>query len=149
MSEYNNKVARNLLTQYKVLREFLCEGTGQGSPTVQYKRKGTLRSLRPRPLGATYDNPHPFQEKGHAQSKPDGKAKAKAREELHIMLIDLERGLSQLSVHDYNLLVDYLVNEDVTLDELCEAKNKDKQTIAMLIKRTIDKLVEKMNNEHA
>lgn len=149
MSEYNNKIVRNLLSQYLVLREFLCEGTGQSSPTVQYLRKGTLRSLTERPLGATADSPHPFQVKNYAQSKPDGKAKARAREELHIMLIDLEKGLMHLSDHDRSLLVDYFVYEDLTLDELCEQKKKDKAAVSMYIKRTVDKLAEVMNNERA
>lgn len=149
MSEYNNKVTRNLLSQYLTLREFLCEGTGQSSPTTQYLRKGTLRSLTERPLGATADSPHPFQVKNYAQSKPDGKAKARAREELHTMLIDLETGLSKLSNHDRNLLIDYFVYEAITLDELCEQKNKEKPAVAMLIKRTVDKLAEAMNNERA
>lgn len=147
MSEYNNKVVRNLLSQYLTLREFLCEGTGHSSPTVQYKRKGTLRSLTEQPLGATADSPHPFQVKNHAQSKPDGKAKARAREEIHIMIMDLEAGLSKLSDHDHDLLIDYFVYERTTLDELCEKKNKEKPAVAMLIKRTLDKLVEAINND--
>lgn len=147
MSSYSEKVVRNLLTEYRTLREFLCEGTGEQSPITQFKRKGTFKTITEKPLGATYENPHPFQIKGHAQSKPKGKEKARAREELLIMLVEVDQGLSQMTCDERRDLIEYYVNETKTMEELCKERRQNSAAVGMHLKRLVTKLTEVMNND--
>lgn len=140
---YTPIMVRNLLTQYLTLREFLWEGTANNSPIVQYVRKSTLKDL---PLGASNTNPFPFQEKNHATSRVDGKRKARAREELLVMVMDLEEGLNKMSDHDKALLINYFVLDRVTLEDIGKSKGQTTQAASLLIWRVLDRLTERMNN---
>lgn len=142
-NDYTPGMVRNLLTQYLALKEFLWEGTANHSPTVQYVRKSTLKSM---PLGATNTNPFPFQEKQHASSKLDGKRRARAREELLVMLIDLEQGLEKVSAHDKEILVNYFILDRVTLEDIGAKKGQTKAAASLLVFKILKTLTERMNN---
>lgn len=116
MSDYSPSLVKNLLVNYLTLREFLWEGTASQSPTAQYIHKGN--GVREKPLGATSRNPFPFMEKPHASSKVDGKKKARSREELLVMILDLEAALSRMKAEDRALLLSYYTLDRVTLHDL-------------------------------
>ena len=145
-NDYTSVMVRNLLTQYLTLREFLWEGTATQSPITQYVRKSTLKDL---PLGATNTNPFPFQEKNHASSRLDGKRRARAREELLVMVVDLEEGLKELSQHDQAILTNYFILDRLTLEDIATKKGQTIAAASLLVWRILDRLTERMNNATA
>lgn len=71
----------------------------------------------------------PFGQPKHAKAPRDGKAQARAREELHCAVIDIEMALTavdedgypRISNNDLWLIVNYWIYQYYTLQELCDA----------------------------
>lgn len=112
---YTVNQLERLLTNYVTIRGMLAGDppSGDGDPYFH----------------DTVDNGRgPFSQPKHAKVPRDGKARARAREELHCAVIDIESALTaededgypRISNNDCWLIVWYWIYRKYTLEELCE-----------------------------
>jgi hypothetical protein len=99
-----------------------------------------------RPLGwSMNDQRWPFMEPRHAHSKIDGKRKAQLITEIHVCVLDLERGLKGLADDDLELVYKYHLFQTRTLDELCVERGvASRGSMSRRIERAVNRLVFEM-----
>lgn len=121
MAAYTTALVEKILRNYLDIRATL-EGNAQRvhdtycavkRPNFDKQRRASRR----RAFGQT-DERWPFMEPQHAKPPMDGKAKARAMEELHCAAIDLETAFPRLLKDEQELLLKYHVYQTHTLDEL-------------------------------
>lgn len=122
MATYTQSFVEKILRNYLDIRNTL-EGNAQRlhEKHCEVKRPNFDQRLRrERAFGQT-DQRWPFMEPSHATPPRDGKAKARAMEDLHCAVIDLETAFPRLSLEDQELLLRYFVyQEQSNYDELAE-----------------------------
>jgi hypothetical protein len=120
MPSYTPRAVERLLKSYLDIRDALTGRTQQLHDTYAITKRPSpvTRSTNDRPLGDTGGIPWPFMETSHARSPMNGKAKAQFMQELHVSILDLERGLKELTDEDLALIYDYLIFGNKTLDQL-------------------------------
>jgi len=148
VSEYTPAIVKNLLNEYLRLREFLWEGTAQQSPMPQFTRKFETKPKHRIPLGGSNQSPFPFMEKSHASVAMDGKKRARSREELLAMLIDLETGLSGLSPDNRELVIKYFILDTIDLNDISKIRGfSATSSSSRLMEALLIELTRRMNND--
>lgn len=121
MPTYTAPMVEKLLRNYLDIR-YTLEGRGQILPDT-YAVRTAARNTDDVPLGQTArGQPWPFMEKARAKAPMDGKRRARLIEELHVACIDIEDALRKLTDDDLELLYDYHIFQNKTLDELVAAR---------------------------
>lgn len=86
-----------------------------------------------------------FVRETHARPVPHGKEKARAIEDLHCAVLDIERWLPTLHRDDQELLIRYHIRQDVTLEELAaERKVTSRGSMQKRIYRAVQRLARTM-----
>ena len=144
---YSVAEVERLMKNYLDFRYHL-EGSAQRLPEnasyIQPRWTGEL------PLGMkrTDPRPWPFREPRHATPPRDGKAKAKKMEMVWGSMLDLERGLAQLSDDDLALMYKYYIFQTHTLEELkTELHTDHPSTVQRRLQRIVKKLTRIMEND--
>lgn len=88
----------------------------------------------------------PFSIPQHAKPHIDGKARARATEELLVCSLDLEDGIKRIPKREATVLAQYFIYETHTLEDLCADWNvNSRASMHKIIKRLVRKLTEVMN----
>lgn len=88
----------------------------------------------------------PFSVPKRASVHVDGKARARATEELHVSTLDLEIGIKKLPKREAQVLALYFIYESHTLEDLCADWNvNSRASMHKILKRLVRKLTEVMN----
>lgn len=119
MSTYSVSSVERLLRNYLNIR-YLLDVNAQQLRDTSVSVGPNAETRREMPLGMSRTDTvaWPFRETRHARPPIDGKARARAREELHCSVIDLENVFPYLSKEDQELLTKYHVYQTHTLDDL-------------------------------
>lgn len=103
-----------------------------------------------RPFGDDGTTPWPFLEPKAASPVIDGKARAQAALELHVVAMDFEVALKRMPDHDLELLYKYYVFGTHTLDELCRERGiTSRGSMSDVLMRMIRRLTRLMNHEQS
>lgn len=103
-----------------------------------------------RPFGDNGTSPWPFREPRRASPVIDGKARAQAALELHVVTLDFELALKRMPDRDLELLYKYYVFGTHTLDDLClERGITSRGSMSDVLMRMIRRLTRLMNNEQS
>lgn len=141
---YTQGTVIRLLTNYVEIRSTLVDHMPK--PIKPLYTTTAKYFFREKPFGSSSSTPWPFMTKGHAQSRSDGKKKARMTQDLHVCTIDLEEGLKTLTDEEYKLLADYYIFGEGTIQSLAEARGLlSRGRLQEKIQRTIKKLVRIMN----
>lgn len=144
---YTVAQVERLLRSYFEIRSVL-HGSSRPPMSRHYLTVTVDRPDKEYPLGANAENPGPFSLPNHARGHVDGKAKARAAEELHVSVIDLETALGVLSNSDFDLVYKYFIVGSHTLDQLClERGVKDRGGMSQLLTRVLRRLTRVINYE--
>lgn len=85
--------------------------------------------------------------KAHAASYTDGKKRARMMEDLHCAVLDLECALNQLEQEEFNLIADYYILGDTTIEKMAQARGlASKGRLHEKMQRVIRKLVRILND---
>ena len=85
----------------------------------------------------------------HARGPTDGKARARQIEELHVATLDIIDGLALLTEDDRQLLIDYHILQNKTLDDLVKEFNtQSRGSMQRRVYRCVQRLTRKINSEH-
>ena len=137
-------MVEKLLQNYVDIR---CTLDGKGrvlsSPYVikrETERKG------PQPFGQTRNGQAwPFMEPTHARPPTDGKTKARAMEDLHCAVLDLERAWPNITEDDQDLLAKYHILQTHVLDDLLVERNlSSRSALRERILRAVKRLTKEM-----
>lgn len=141
---YSQKIVIRLLTNYVDIRSQMIDRMPQ--PTRQLYRTPKY-TYDEKPLGASSSTPWPFMAKPRAQQIVDGKKRARMMEDLHVATLDLENALNTLSDADYQLIADYYLFGNGTIDQLATARGlRSKGRLHERIQRVVRRLVRVMND---
>jgi hypothetical protein len=126
---YTVATTERLLRNYTQIRNVIAGNAPQQSNENAYLTARTS-FMREQPLGQgpRDERPWPFMEKKHARGVRDGKAQARAREELWVSVIDVEEALFAvdkdghplIQPDDNFILIQYYIHQNFTLDEMCK-----------------------------
>lgn len=130
MRTYSVGQVERLLRSYLSIRNVILGNApqqGADNPYLTGRTAPVPDHRRPLGMGPMEGRPWPMMEPRHARKVRDGKAQARAREDLHCAVIDIETALAAtdrdgvplLSRTDRWLLVEYFIYGNYTLDELC------------------------------
>jgi hypothetical protein len=134
---YTTRTVERLLRNYLAIR-FTLEGRGQQLSDT-YVVKAPVQKRTPKPLGM--QNTWPFLDPKHAHEPTDGKAKSRLIEELHVSVLDLERGFQHLADDDLELIYKYHVFQTHTLDDLvAERQVTSRGSMSQRIYRAVQRL---------
>lgn len=146
MRSYSVKAVERLLRNYVDFRHNLLDG-GSGQALTESIEPAapavaTLSHTNLRPLGWSENDPRwPFMEPRHARTRIDGKQKAKAMQEIHVSVLDLEAGLKRLTDDDLEIVYKYHLFQTRTLDELCiERGVRSRGSMSRRIERAVNRL---------
>ena len=119
MSTYTVGLVERILRNFLDIR-YTLEGNVQQLHDTAIVRNPVHASTRERPLGMSVNDPRgwPFREARHAREPMNGKAKARAKEELHCAVLDVEEAFPFLAKDDQELILKYHILQTHTLDEL-------------------------------
>ena len=145
MSTYTVGLVERILRNLLDIR-YTLEGNVQQLHDTTVVRNPEKASTRERPLGMSENDPRswPFREARHAREPMNGKAKARAKEELHCAVLDVEAALPLLSEDDQELLFKYHIFQTHTLDELVVERGL---TSRGAMQRRILRAVERLRRE--
>lgn len=151
MRSYSVQSVERLLRNYFDFRYNLLDG-GSGQPIalpaeeIVAPAQASESYTKRRPLGwSKNDQRWPFMEPRHAHTKTDGKRKAQLMTEIHVAVLDLERGLKGLSDDDCELIYKFHLFQTRTLDELCVERNlHSRGSMSRRIERAVQRLVFEM-----
>lgn len=103
------------------------------------------------PFGYNKDENWPYSAQlRKAKTHVDGKARARATEELLVSVIDLEMALAVLSNSDFDLVYKYFIAGTHTLDQLCKERGvKDRGGMSQLMSRVLRRLTRVLNYEQS
>lgn len=142
---YTTKVVERLMINYADIRSTLIDRMPKTSKTIYSSAKYVHRE---KPLGASASTPWPIMSRSVASPHTDGKLKANMMEDLHISSIDLENALKKLTKEEYDLVADYYIFGNGTIEELAQARGlSSKGRLQERIQRVVRKLVRIMNDE--
>lgn len=148
MSAYTTGLVERLLRNFLDIR-YALEGNAQQLHDTTLVRNPQNASTRERPLGMAHNDPRgwPFREARHAREPMNGKAKARAKEELHCAVIDIEAAFPLLSQDDQELLLKYHILQTHTLDELVVERGlTSRGAMQRRILRAVDRLRREMEH---
>jgi hypothetical protein len=145
MSTYTVGLVERLLRHFLDVRYLLDVNVQKLNDTsvVRLKEHRTKREL---PLGMSISDTQdwPFRERRHARSPIDGKARARAREELHCAILDIEEAFPRISDEDQELIIKYHILQTHTLDELVRERQLSSRGA---MQRRILRAVERLRRE--
>lgn len=132
---YTPAQVERLLKNYLTIRSML-----DGSPRPPMVQMLVTEQEEPVEDRGPFSKPH------RARGVIDGKARARAVEELHVSALDLEIGMQRMPTREANVLLHYFVMETHTLEDLCADWNvHSRASMHKIVKRIVRRLTEVMN----
>lgn len=134
---YTPAQVERILKNYLTIRSML---DGSSRPPM------VVLPADPKPADEPLLDRGPFSIPKHARVHIDGKARARATEELLVCTLDLEDGIKRMPKREAVVLAQYFIYESHTLEELCADWNvNSRASMHKIIKRLVRRLTEVMN----
>ena len=143
--EYTQGIVIKLLQNYVDIRGTVLDRMPKPSKPLYTSSAKYL--FREKPFGASSEQEWPFMSKQRAPTYTDGKRRARMMEDLHVASLDLECALNQLTKEEFDLLADYYILGNGTIEELAHARGlASKGRLQERIQRIVRKVVRILNN---